>query len=136
MTMAEKQAKTKSGKSGRYQVRQGDVLLVPISSIPSAAKNKAKSKLAPVTLALGEVTGHSHRFATGNNVAMLELDEPMDGKTFGLTEPVGRFLQVDKADDLIHEEHDVVPIKEDNLGSFAIVTPREYTPWGERAVLD
>lgn len=123
-------------KSGRYQIRQGDVLLVPIASIPSAAVNKAKSKLASVTLAYGEVTGHSHRFETGKNVALLELEQPMSGKTFGLTEPVGRFLMAEKPDVLVHQEHDAVEIREDNLGAFAIVTPREYTPWGERAVVD
>ena len=126
----------KRSKSGRYAVRQGDVLLLPIASIPAAAKNKAKSRKAPVTLAEGEVTGHSHRFLTGENVSLLELDQPMDGKTFGVTAPVGRFLMAEAPDALVHQEHDPVKIEKDNLGAFVVITPREYTPWGERRVID
>jgi hypothetical protein len=122
--------------SGRYQLRQGDVMLVPISSIPKEAKNKAKSVLAPVTLALGEVTGHSHRFVSGRNVQLLELDAPMDGKAFGITSPVQRFVLAEKPDVLVHEEHEPVEVRKDNLGAFVVITPREYSPWGERRVVD
>ena len=71
------------------QARQGDVGLVK-SAIPEAAK---RVKLRP--LALGEVTGHSHRVAVADEpfVEMYELN--------GLT-----YIRALQDVHLLHEEHD------------------------------
>lgn len=43
----------------RQQVRQGDVLLLPVDTIPDSAKPVPPSK-GPIHLAFGEVTNHAH----------------------------------------------------------------------------
>ena len=42
------------------QVRQGDVLLIPVNQIPATAKEVAPEKNLPIILAYGETTGHAH----------------------------------------------------------------------------
>lgn len=44
----------------REQVRQGDVLLIPVDHIPDTAKEVEPAKGLPPILAYGEVTGHAH----------------------------------------------------------------------------
>lgn len=44
----------------REQVRQGDVLLVPIDAIPAGTKAEKREGSAPLILAYGETTGHAH----------------------------------------------------------------------------
>lgn len=44
----------------REQVRQGDVLLIPVDRIPDTAKEVEPAKGLPPILAYGEVTGHAH----------------------------------------------------------------------------
>jgi hypothetical protein len=44
----------------RNQIRQGDVLLVPVDGIPASAKEVAPAKGLPPILAYGETTGHAH----------------------------------------------------------------------------
>ena len=116
----------------RRQLRQGDVFLVPIDAVPAGAKPVPRDN-GRVVLSYGEVTGHAHVF-TGGRTALLELDAPVEMR--GFTRPVSRFLTVADPDTMTHEEHGPVPVTGDNVGAFAVVTPREYTPWGDRAVLD
>ena len=117
----------------RYQVRQGDVLLVPIATLPPNLTPVPEDR-GRVVLAYGEVTGHAHAFAGGAGVQLLTSPAPVTIRES--TEPVMRFLQVDRLSHLVHEEHGTVTIGDDNVGAFAVITPREYTPWGDRAVLD
>ena len=42
-------------------VRQGDVLCIPVKSIPESARAKKLPEDKDVILAFGEVTGHAHR---------------------------------------------------------------------------
>lgn len=42
------------------QLRQGDVLLVPVTSIPATAKEVTPDNGLPIILAYGETTGHAH----------------------------------------------------------------------------
>lgn len=74
------------------QIRQGDVLLVPVDEQPPS--NAVKTDEA--VLALGEVTGHAHRL-TGN-----VLDWERDGVRF--VRVIGR-----EAGSISHEEHDPAP---------------------------
>lgn len=72
-------------------IRQGDVSLRPVSGLPKGAK-KEKDK----TLAYGEVTGHSHRFA---DTSLVETFKAQDGL---------RYLKIKSPipiKDLLHEEH-------------------------------
>jgi hypothetical protein len=72
-------------KYNRY--RQGDVVLRQVASLPRSA-----DLVSGGVLAVGEATGHSHRFA--------------DGGSFALWEKHGRrFVEVMKPATLIHEEH-------------------------------
>jgi hypothetical protein len=72
-------------KNKRY--RQGDVVLTEVASLPRAA-----NPLSGGVLAVGEATGHSHRFA--------------DGGSFARWEKYGRrFVEVLQSSTLVHEEH-------------------------------
>src|SRR5438270_13527662 len=72
-------------KNKRY--RQGDVVLTEVASLPRAA-----TPLSGGVLAIGEATGHSHRFADGGSFARWE--------THGR-----RFVEVLTPSTLVHEEH-------------------------------
>lgn len=94
-------------KSG--MIRQGDVLLKPVSKIPTDAK-PVRRVGGRLILAEGEVTGHHHAIRDAG-VGLLELGER-------------RFLQVPETGaQLKHEEHtkiDVAP------GLYEVVIQREY----------
>lgn len=95
-------------------IRQGDVLLVPVNNVPSG------HQLPHLTLALGEVTGHSHRISQGEAL---------------LTERDGvLYLSVFSEDaTLAHEEHHHLSIP---YGSYEVRIQREYEPDGWRYVAD
>ena len=94
-------------------IRQGDVILKAINHVEGR-------KLAHLTLAEGEVTGHSHRIADGQ----AELYEK-DGTLYL------RILS-DTAT-LVHEEHNAVEIPQ---GNWMVRIQREYEPEGWRYVAD
>lgn len=94
-------------------MRQGDVILQTVQTW------KGK-KLPHLTLAEGEVTGHSHRISNGE----AELYE--ENGTLYL-----RVLS-DKAT-LIHEEHKAIDIPQ---GNWMVRIQREYQPEGWRYVAD
>ena len=74
------------------QVRQGDVLLQSVASVPKGAKLLQ----GPVILAYGEVTGHMHQIV---------LDESQREKVRYWDAGAERFLQVIETVALTHEEH-------------------------------
>jgi hypothetical protein len=94
-------------------MRQGDVLL-------QSVKTSRGKKLRHLTLAEGEVTGHSHRISNGE----AELYE--ENGTLYL-----RVLS-DRAT-LIHEEHKAIDIPQ---GNWMVRIQREYQPEGWRYVAD
>lgn len=100
------------------QIRQGDVYLVPVKSIPAKATVRERDN-GRVVLAYGEVTGHAHAFSN-SGVALLEADG-------------AEFIQVDEVSRLMHEEHDAIDVP---AGKYRIVHQREYTPEAIRNVLD
>jgi len=98
--------------------RQGDVLLVPVRTIPTAATvQKAKGR---IVLAYGEVTGHAHT---------------VDGRRaeLSLTEGGVTFLTVKELTEVRHQEHAVVALPP---GIYKVVRQREYTPEAIRNVAD
>lgn len=95
-------------------IRQGDVII-------TAAKEKIKGeKLSHLTLAEGEVTGHSHRISEGE-AELYEKDGTMYLKVLSETAI------------LTHEEHKEIAIPQ---GEWMVRIQREYEPEGWRYVAD
>lgn len=96
--------------------QQGDVIIRPCSKIPEQAE-----KLEHLTLAEGEVTGHSHRIIAGK--AMLYM--------LG----IAMYLKVIEEAKLFHDEHNefILP-----PGNYEIDKVREYDHFLEetRRVVD
>lgn len=92
------------------QVRQGDVLIVPVDEIPDGAV-VVPPEQGRVILARGEATGHHHSFAAGAGTTLLES-------------PTGeRFVRVEVEDGLEHQEHDTIPVLP---GTGRVIRQREY----------
>ncbi|NEP21194.1 hypothetical protein [Moorena sp. SIO3I6] len=94
-------------------IRQGDVILLPVDQING-------QQLPHLTLAEGEVTGHSHRISDG--VAQLYEKNGI------------LYLQVlSETATLTHEEHQPIELPQ---GSWMVRIQREYEPQGWRYVAD
>ena len=93
--------------------RHGDVQIVAVDRIPNDVK-----KLDRKWLALGEVTGHSHKIDVG------DLFETKDGKLY---------LKVDNKTTVSHEEHKNITLES---GCYFIGIKRQYSPDGWSAVRD
>lgn len=97
--------------------RQGDVLLVPISSIPN---NKKKTKKC--VLALGEATGHHHSILDG---AIGYADDEVS---------TAEYIAVEKAlAKLEHQEHATIDLPR---GNYKVIIQSEYTPQAIKKVVD
>lgn len=94
-------------------IRQGDVILLPV-------KQTEGKKLGHLTLAEGEVTGHSHRITKGE-AELYKRDDTLYLRVFS-----GEAL-------LTHEEHKAIPIPQ---GNWIIRIQREYKPAGWGYVID
>ena len=94
--------------------RQGDILIVKISSIPENA-TKRKSRV----LAEGEATGHLHELDSG------EVYEK-DGVLYFR-------VSNEKPSTLLHPEHKVIIFEP---GAYKVVQQREYKPRGWVSVRD
>lgn len=102
-------------------LRQGDVLLVKIETIPD--------NLIPVTptekgfiLAEGEATGHHHAIRDIANVAMFAAKT--EGKLY---------LILTQPNKLEHEEHSKIDLP---IGNYEVIRQREYHPDAIRNVAD
>ena len=94
-------------------IRQGDVILQP-------TQQPQGKKLPHLTLAEGEVTGHSHRISDGK----AELYEK-DGTLY--------LRVLSQTATLTHEEHKAIKIPQ---GDWMVKIQREYEPEGWRYVAD
>jgi hypothetical protein len=83
------------------QLRQGDVLLVKGAKV-TAQHADVTPKDAPLVLAHGEVTGHSHRF---------ELQAGDDGSAAYAIGGDLAIVRVVRPQALVHDEHSTVPVK-------------------------
>ena len=88
--------------------RQGDVLILPVDSIPEGLKTTKR-----VTLALGEVTGHHH---TIHNGAIGYADEE---------DQLAEYFEVFENALLTHQEHDAITF---SPGKYRNVIQVQYTP--------
>ena len=95
-------------------LRQGDVILIPASETVNG------EKLAHLTLAEGEVTGHRHRITQGE----AELYERNGTLYLKVLSPTAL---------LTHEEHQPIAIPK---GDWMVRIQREYEPEGWRYVAD
>lgn len=105
-------------KNKPTQLRQGDVLLTRIATIPADAK-KQPAENGRIILAYGEATGHHH------SVDIDAADWWKNGDE--------QFVDVKVATQVVHQEH--API---NLtpGRYKITRQREYSPEAIRNVAD
>jgi hypothetical protein len=103
--------------------RQGDVLLIAVDEIPADAK-PVKRTGKKVILALGEATGHHHRFEFLDTSYNVKLHVVHGG---------ARYLSVDAPAELLHEEHSTVHVP---AGKYLLPTQVEYTPAELRQVAD
>lgn len=96
--------------------RHGDVLVQLVDTLPAHALPRGGT-----TLARGEVTGHSHRFAEAGAVQLFQAGAES-------------YAQVQaKSADLIHEEHHTITLPQ---GIYRFWMQREYSPEAIRRVID
>ena len=94
-------------------IRQGDVLLLPVSDIPASA-NPAHAETGRLILARGEATGHHHSIAMSDQVAMFREDGIGGGLFLAVTgAPVA----------LEHQEHTALVIAP---GTYEVRIQRTY----------
>ena len=88
--------------------RHGDVLIQNVRSIPDDAK-----KQRHVTLAEGEITGHSHRIKERGGATLYRSQSSL-------------FVSVEAAcATVVHEEHGPIELPQ---GLYRVWRQREYTP--------
>lgn len=103
----------------RKMLRQGDILLVEVTTIPKDAKVEKEN--GNFILAEGEATGHHHQIKQAVGVLL----------ALGVAD---RFLQLQKEAKLEHEEHGEIMIP---AGNWQVIRQEEYDPILERRrVLD
>lgn len=116
-----------------YSVRQGDVMLVKVDSIPKGLEEKKRDR-GLVVLAYGEVTGHMHAFKSdavtcysdGAEEEYLEIMEQAYLKHGTINEIKGK-------SDNKNPDHDGIDLP---VGKYRIIRQREYTPEKIRRVQD
>lgn len=108
--------------------RQGDVLLLPVESIPAEATPVPRHH-DRLVLQEGEATGHAHVItAPETEVSLYELVTPGD-----VAEMRRRFLRVENTVTLDHEEHHAITLPP---GEYEQIRQYEHTPAALRAVND
>ena len=107
-------------KKQLQSIRQGDVLLIPVASLPAGCVPIPDDN-GRVVLAYGEVTGHAHA------IASMDATLFMDAKT------LDRFLDVRAPVIIGHEEHSRIELPS---GFYQVKQQREYRPQGIRNVAD
>jgi len=96
--------------------RHGDVMIAAVNEIPEQAQLKPTA-----VLALGELTGHSHRIEDAKTAEILDLN----GKMFvRVTAEQAR---------VVHQEHKPIVLPR---GTYRYWFQREYTPQAIRRIID
>ncbi len=103
--------------------RQGDILIIPVTSIPKNAKPVARENGALI-LARGEQTGHNHAV----------LDRDVELVSTGTGDAADRWLRVGQGGAVIvHPEHAPITLP---AGDFEVRRQVEYHPAAIRRVAD
>ena len=105
------------------QLRQGDVFLEEVSTLPKDAIRQTAGR--SLLLAEGEATGHAHVLEIGDS----ELDQPAELWRSGDEE----FVVTEAPGVIRHEEHETVPVEKK---IYRLRKPREYTAREARRVQD
>ncbi len=121
-------------------IRQGDVLLSPVKSLPSGCTEVPMDK-GRIVLAYGEVTGHAHAIADHGArsigpEAASEIAEAAIARAkakLWIAANGERFLEVRETVHLTHEEHTQHAIPP---GVYKLPAQVEYTPAELRRVAD
>lgn len=119
--------------------RHGDVILIRLDK-----RHRGRGKPKPPVLALGEVTGHSHRLSPKDAALFAEgfsdeIYEELSRKMKGFTprqvrELEPRHLKVLKdGAELTHEEHGAIAMPK---ADFAVLIQRDHEPGGWKRVED
>ena len=98
-------------------IRQGDVLLVPVASIPRGEAIPLEG--GQIVLAHGEATGHVHSIKSRRARFTLAKGR--------------RFLMISEPAKLEHQEHDAIDIPP---GKYEVIRQKEYAPQAIRNVAD
>jgi hypothetical protein len=107
----------------KIMVRQGDVLMMSIDSIPADAK-PIKPKGGRHVLALGEATGHHHSIAT--RTILVDEKETSAIELFETPSQQEMFLLVKEGAALLeHQEHGPIALPG---GKYKVVRQREFVP--------
>lgn len=104
----------------KLEIRQGDVGIDRITSIPKEAKKQKKER---IILAYGEVTGHCHEVAI-EDLDKIELFTIGDKMYLNVKEDGVR---------VTHQEHTTAIL---DKGKYEVVPQREYSPEEIRNVRD
>jgi hypothetical protein len=102
--------------------RQGDVLIVPVQSLPENLEPIGREG-GRVVLAHGEATGHAHAITAEGAALFRDPELAAIFMTVSGEMPVA----------LEHEEHSTISIPP---GSYRVIRQREYTPEEIRYVAD
>lgn len=122
------------------QLRQGDVQLQPVSTLPHGCK-----ELPPdgnrIVLAHGEVTGHAHAIydhmtvqpGAAGEIAEAAIERAKSKARLWAAPDGSRYLEVTETVTLRHEEHSAHTL---HPGIYHLPTQVEYTPAQLRRVAD
>jgi hypothetical protein len=111
-------------------IRQGDVALVSVRAIPKDAVEQ-KIEGRKLILALGEATGHHHRFEFLDQTQSIKLYVAAGGARYLDVRTPSDLLHTPL--DLLHEEHSPAPVP---VGKWLLPQQVEYTPQELRRVAD
>lgn len=109
-----------SKKKVPFQIRQGDVFVEAIESVPKKVSPVPKED-GRVVLAHGEATGHAHAFSRSAKVTMVR------------DETDRRFMRMGGVSALGHEEHGAIELP---AGRYEVIRQVEYSPEAIRQVED
>jgi len=99
--------------------RHGDLLLIPVDSIPEGLPKKDNTELLE-----GEISGHVHRLNGGTVYA----ETPTIANDFLLG-----FFEIPTETEVTHEEHETIVLPP---GKYKFYSQREYDPQENRRVID
>jgi len=107
--------------------RQGDILIVKVDEIPKGLDLVPKDKGRDI-LAYGEVTGHAHAVKDSAKSKLYVDTDSNDVDEMRL-----RFLNITEETEIVHEEHDSIPL---GPGVYKVIRQVEYEPEGYKYVAD
>lgn len=94
-----------------WMIRQGDVLLVAVETIPADALEQPRDDSGRIVLAYGEGTGHAHALHESGVTMLRAANQAV-------------FLRVMMPSNLVHEEHERIAIAP---GLYRVVRQREWS---------